>query len=216
MSSANIRVRGELLSDLICQHVHHICKQDSELILDGFLLRTHTSLLSRCVLTHVPYHPLILFLSLPTSSYDITVPLFEPHRMLSLDPRRHGATLSLHQHCQSENRTCRTSFQILSLQAIFPILRVQPFIQLTISLFLFLCSTALSVVQLDSGHSSLLSSLPRLSHIFLADFFPSTAFLYFLTPLPSLLVVFSPSRGYIKHLLGSSPFHFSCTFQVIW
>lgn len=92
----------------------------------------------------------------------------------------------------------------------------KPFIQLTICLFLLLCSTALFVMQLDSRYSSLLSSLPRLSHIFLADFFPSTAFLYFLTPLPSLLVVFSPSRGYIKHLLGSSPFHFSCTFQVIW
>lgn len=124
--------------------------------------------------------------------------------------------LFFHQHSQSENCTCHTSGQILSLQAIFPLLSVQPLIQFTISLFLLLCSTALFVMQLDSRYSSLLSSLPRLCHIFLPDFFPLTAFLYFLTPLPSLLVVFSPSRGYIKHLLGSCPFHFSCTFQVIW
>lgn len=172
VSSANIRVCGELLSDLICQHVYHICKQDSELIPDGILLQTHSSLLSCCILIHVPYHPLILFLSLPTSSYNITVPLFEPYRMLSLDPHRHSATLSFHQHCQSENCTCRTSFQILSLRAIFPFLSVQPFIQLAISLFLFLCSTALFVMQLDSRYSSLLSSLSRLSHIFLALFSP--------------------------------------------
>lgn len=171
VTSANIRVRGELLSDLICRHVHLICKQDSELILDGILLQRHGSLPS----CHVPNHPLIFFLLLPTSSYDITVPLFTPYLMLSLDPQRHGATLSFHQHCQSENATCRTSFQILSLRAIFPFLSVQPFIQLTISLFLFPCSAALCSKTLSTpgyfhhyqgspAFSSPISSPPVFSH----------------------------------------------------
>lgn len=55
----------------------------------------------------------------------------------------------------------------------------EPFVQLGISLFLFLCSTALFVMQLDSRYSSLLSSLLTLSHIFPRRFLPLDCFAVF-------------------------------------